>query len=64
MDRFPYASKIFQMHFKHFKVQQPGSGFTMLELGPGDSLSAALLAMFTERREPIWSMSEILSAKI
>ena len=42
MDRFPYASKIFQMHFKHFKVRQPGSGFTMLELGPGDSLSAAL----------------------
>tara|TARA_B100000242_G_C42603968_1_gene285124 strand:- start:236 stop:406 length:171 start_codon:yes stop_codon:yes gene_type:complete len=38
------------MHFRHFKVQQPKSGFTVLELDPGDSLSAALFGYVFEAR--------------
>ena len=42
MEKFSYSSKIFNLHFKHFKEAQNVSGFTLLELGPGDSLMTAL----------------------
>ena len=42
MDTSDYSEKIFNMHFKHFSSTNPKNGFTMLELGPGDSVLSAL----------------------
>lgn len=65
MDRFPYASKIFHLHFKHFKAQQSGSGFTMLELGPGDSLAAALFGyVFGARRTYLVDVGNFVSTDL
>ena len=42
MNKTVYSEKIFNMHFKHFAGLQREGGFSMLELGPGDSLLSAL----------------------
>lgn len=43
MDRPDYALRVFQQHYAH--VQTPSGGeFAALELGPGDSLTSALIA--------------------
>lgn len=42
MDEYAYSEKIFNLHFKHFLRLNGKSGFSMLELGPGDSLLSAL----------------------
>lgn len=47
MDHPDYASFVFDQHFaafERFRTTPPGSAFTMLELGPGDSLFSAVIA--------------------
>lgn len=44
MDTSNYAEKIFNLHFRHFSNLRQKSGFTVLELGPGDSALSALYA--------------------
>ncbi len=45
MDSCEYAFNVYQNHFYHFKSNKKTStNFTMLELGPGDSLFSALIA--------------------
>ncbi len=38
-----YAFKVFQRHFDRVKALQGRSGFTLLELGPGDSIASAII---------------------
>lgn len=44
MEEPEYAFKVFQTHFESASVRFGPSGFTALELGPGDSLFSALIA--------------------
>jgi hypothetical protein len=43
MHHADYALGVFKQHFEHFR-SRPGVGFTVLEIGPGDSVSSALIA--------------------
>lgn len=42
MGKYAYSEKIFSMHFKNFSSAKRKNRFSMLELGPGDSLLSAL----------------------
>lgn len=44
MDDPAYALAVFRRHFARFRPDGDRSGFTALELGPGDSVSSALIA--------------------
>lgn len=47
MDRPEYALRVFDQHFaafERFRTTPPGSAFTSVELGPGDSLFSAIIA--------------------
>jgi SAM-dependent methyltransferase len=44
MDRPEYALGVFWQHFDRVQFPRKKQGFTMLELGPGDSLFSALIA--------------------
>ena len=44
MNTLGYSEKIFTIHFTHFAKRKSKTGFTMLELGPGDSVLSALYA--------------------
>lgn len=44
MESARYAFDVFEKHFKNLKLRGHDSGFVVLELGPGDTLSTALIA--------------------
>lgn len=44
MDNISYAHKIFRLHFHRAYKDDLPTGFTALELGPGDSLASVLIA--------------------
>ena len=44
MDDVDYALQTFLMHIKNLKLENNIDGMTILELGPGDSVSSALIA--------------------
>lgn len=43
MDSCEYAIKIFELHFYRAFPEKPPAKFTMLELGPGDSIASAII---------------------
>lgn len=44
MEDSPYAYNVFMRHFERVRAAIPGSDFSGLELGPGDSVVSALIA--------------------
>jgi SAM-dependent methyltransferase len=44
MDDPAYALEVFSRHFARFEAVGPADGFSVLELGPGDTVSSALIA--------------------